>query len=221
MNRCGQTAYDIARFWGHKHIAMLLSGGQDGYPYTFPEMQANSEDLYFNHEFLDRLSEKRTDAKWLTVKQTSPHTVFLLFHNLNPLVTSGAMEEDSRGDSFQLSRLHLPTVEPLLGRAGTTLVFLGVEKQRRCVPDTTPEGEDDGLTAWFSLHTEEEPSELLKHLDSKCFFLQAPMPGLLRLSDIEAGRKRRNSHRMLRAKESHAMYLMMSLYNLVILNTEK
>lgn len=189
VNRCGQTAYDIARFWGHKHIAMLLSGGQDGYPYTFPEMKANGEDLYFNHEFLDRLSEKRTDSNWLTAKQSSPHTVFLLFHNLNPLVTSEASEEDSRGDSFQLSRLHLPTVEPLLGRAGTTLVFLGVEKQRRSVPDTdtTPGQEDDGLTAWFALHTEDEPSELVKYPEPRCFFLQAPMPGLLKLSDIEAG----------------------------------
>ncbi|KAG5280477.1 hypothetical protein AALO_G00060470 [Alosa alosa] len=189
VNRSGKTAYDIARFWGHKHIAMLLSGGQDGRPpYTLPGMHANGEDLYFNHEFLDRLSEKRSDSKWLTAKQTSPDTVFLLFHNLNPLVISEAMEEDGRGDSsFLMTRLRPPAVEPILGRPGTTVVFLGVEKQRRCVPTTTLEGEDDGLTAWFALNTEEDPSELLKFPDPKCFFLHGPMPGLLKLSDIEAG----------------------------------
>ncbi|XP_031426941.1 peroxisomal NADH pyrophosphatase NUDT12 [Clupea harengus] len=190
VNKSEQTAYDIARFWGHKHIATLLCRGQDGDPHrVLPDMHSDGENLYFNHEFLDRLSERRTDSTWLAAKQRAPDTVFLLFYSLNPLVTSEPLKEDGRGDcSYQLSRLRRPSVEPLLGHPNTTLIFLGVEKPRTCAPNTAmDDGEDDGLTAWFALSTEEDPTELVKFPDPQCAFLQAPMPGLLKLSDNEAG----------------------------------
>lgn len=106
--------------------------------------------------------------------------------------------------SNQLSKLRPSLVKPLLEQPGVTVVFLGVEKEKRnCVPNSTTttiamvEGEggeeeeekdDDGLTAWFALNTEQDPTELLKLSDSKSFFLQPPMPGLLMLSDNDASR---------------------------------
>ena len=211
MNKSEQTAYDIARFWGHKHIATLLRRGQDGDPHrVLPDMHSDGENLYFNHEFLDRLSERRTDSTWLAAKQRAPDTVFLLFYSLNPLVTSEPLKEDGRGDcSYQLSRLRRPSVETLLGHPNTTVIFLGVEKPRTCAPNTAMEGEDDGLTAWFALSTEEDPTELVKFPDPQCAFLQAPMPDLLKLSDNEAGRRLRNSHLKTfanyKAQENHSV----------------
>ncbi|KAL2092869.1 hypothetical protein ACEWY4_012667 [Coilia grayii] len=195
VNKSGQTAYDIASFWGHKHIAtLLIGGGQDGYPQsTFPDVvYGPGENIYFNHEFLDRSSNKRTDSKWLAAKQTSPHTVYLLFHNLNPLVTPESLDQDSTGgaSSNQLSRLRPTSVKPFLRQPGITVVFLGVEKRKRDLNTTAilaGEEEDDGLTAWFALNTEQDPTELLKLVDSKSFFLQPPMPSLLMFSDNDAG----------------------------------
>ncbi|XP_063050379.1 peroxisomal NADH pyrophosphatase NUDT12 [Engraulis encrasicolus] len=210
VNKSGQTAYDVARFWGHKHIATLLSGGGvlDRCPQStsLNVVHGPGENIYFNHEFLDRSSNKRTDTKWLATKKMCPHTVYIVFHNLNPLVTPDA-SDDSNGKggdnvSNQLSKLRPSLVMPLLEQPGVTVVFLGVEKEKRnCVPNSTTttmamvEGEggeeeeekdDDGLTAWFALNTEQDPTELLKLSDSKSFFLQPPMPGLLMLSDNDA-----------------------------------
>lgn len=100
MNKSGQTAYDVARFWGHKHIATLLSGGGvlDRCPQStsLNVVHGPGENIYFNHEFLDRSSNKRTDTKWLATKKVCPHTVYIVFHNLNPLVTPDA-SDDSNG----------------------------------------------------------------------------------------------------------------------------
>lgn len=177
-SRSGQTAADVAQFWGHRHIARLLAGGCDrDLRHLLPGRAAEEPDTYFNRELLDRKSDKRSDSEWLAAKRASPETVFLLFHQLNPLVSSRAEDaEDSRADT-RLCRLRAPAVQELLKNRDAVLVFLGVEKQET----------DDGLVAWFALDTEDDPTELLKAKDPGCFFLPGAMPGLLRLSDDDAG----------------------------------
>ncbi|KAK9971190.1 hypothetical protein ABG768_027079 [Culter alburnus] len=179
-NRSGQTAADVAQFWGHRHVVRLLAGGCDrtrDLRHLLPSRAAEEPDTYFNRELLDRKSDRRSDSEWLAAKQASPETVFLLFHQLNPLVSSRAEDaEDGRPD-MRLCKLRAPAVQELLKNSDTVVVFLGVEKQET----------GDGLLAWFALDTEEDPTELLKAEDPSCFFLPGAMPGLLRLSDDDAG----------------------------------
>uniref|UniRef100_A0A673G5J7 NAD-capped RNA hydrolase NUDT12 n=2 Tax=Sinocyclocheilus rhinocerous TaxID=307959 RepID=A0A673G5J7_9TELE len=151
-NRSGQTAGDVALFWGHRHIVRLL-----------PSRDTEDPDIHFN----------RDDGEWLAARRASPETVFLLFHALSPLVRSGAEHEEQ----IQLCKLGSAAVQELLGSSRTLEVFLGVEKQQ----------EDDGMLAWFALSTEDDPTQLLKDKDPSSFFLQEAMPGLLRLSDDDAG----------------------------------
>lgn len=173
-NRSGQTARDVALFWGHRHIARLLSSapGHD-LRQLLPSRDAEEPDLHFNREILDRMSDKRSDGEWLASRRASPETVFLLFHALSPLVRSGAEEDEE----IKLCKLRSAAVQELLTHSQTLEVFLGVEKQQ----------EDDGMLAWFALSTEEDPTQLLKEKDPGSFFLQGAMPGLLRLSDDDAG----------------------------------
>uniref|UniRef100_A0A4W4F3G2 NAD-capped RNA hydrolase NUDT12 n=1 Tax=Electrophorus electricus TaxID=8005 RepID=A0A4W4F3G2_ELEEL len=173
-NKSGQTAHDIAKFWGHKHIADLLVG--DGkIRDILPSTGVTEHENYFSREYLSRMSDKRTDSGWLSAKQSSPETVFLLFHNLDPLVTSGPEHMNNSQAKLKLCRLKRDSVGVLLKKSDIVVVFLGVEKQ------------EYGLIAWFALNVEENPSEILKIEDSHSFFLQGPMPTLLMLNEDEGG----------------------------------
>nr|XP_055024801.1 peroxisomal NADH pyrophosphatase NUDT12 isoform X1 [Misgurnus anguillicaudatus] len=181
-NRSGQTARDVALFWGHRHIARLLADGRDGVVHhVLPERETDEADIYFNREFLNRMSEKRTDSEWLAAKRSSPHSVFILFYNLNPLVSPRADANEGEPD-VKLCKLKVTSVEELLKQSNTVLIFLGAEKQERRL-----ETDGDGPIAWFALNTEDDPSKLLKVKDPNSFFLKGPMPGLLMLSDNDAG----------------------------------
>lgn len=94
MNSSSQTAYDIAKFWGHRHIANLLGRTDDGCHRILPGSDLHQQENYFSREMLDRLSGKRTDKVWLEAKQSEPDTVYLLFSNLSPMVSS-SQEDDN------------------------------------------------------------------------------------------------------------------------------
>ncbi|KAK1800956.1 hypothetical protein P4O66_004718 [Electrophorus voltai] len=182
-NKSGQTAHDIAKFWGHKHIADLLVG--DGkIRDILPSTGVTEHENYFSREYLSRMSDKRTDSGWLSAKQSSPETVFLLFHNLDPLVTSGPEHMNNSQAKLKLCRLKRDSVGVLLKKSDIVVVFLGVEKQE-CSSLSSVSKEEDGLIAWFALNVEENPSEILKIADSHSFFLQGPMPTLLMLNEDE------------------------------------
>ncbi|XP_051524488.1 peroxisomal NADH pyrophosphatase NUDT12 [Myxocyprinus asiaticus] len=186
-NRSGQTARDVALFWGHRHIARLLSTSRDHDTRQVLSSRAVDEpENYFNREFLNRTSDKRTHSEWLAAKRSSPETVFILFHNLNPLVTSRAEDGNDGRSDMTLCKLTVSSVEQLLKKSETVVIFLGVEKQERC-PNPSVWQEGDGLVAWFALNTENDPTESIKAKDPNSFFLNGPMPGLLKLSDDDAG----------------------------------
>lgn len=96
VNSSSQTAYDIAKFWGHRHISDLLSRTDGGCRRVLPGSDLDQRENYFGRETLDRLSSKRTDQVWLEAKQSDPDTVYLLFSNLSPMVSS-SLEEDNAG----------------------------------------------------------------------------------------------------------------------------
>ncbi|KAI4882822.1 hypothetical protein NFI96_025048 [Prochilodus magdalenae] len=186
MNKSGQTAHDIAKFWGHRHIASLLASGGDGSPHGILQRGGELEhENYFNREYLDRMGDKRADSAWLAAKQVASQTVFLLFHNLDPLVTSEPEEKDNSHPKLKLCRLRSDSVDELIRKSDTVVVFLGVEKQERS-PHTVLSEEEDGLVAWFALNTQHDPTESLKPPDSNRFFLKGNMAGLLSLNEDEA-----------------------------------
>ncbi|KAM8866450.1 NAD-capped RNA hydrolase NUDT12 isoform 2-T2 [Synchiropus picturatus] len=180
VNSSAQTAHDIARFWGHRHIAHLLQGTGECRR-LLPSPDVAPQENYFSRETLDRLSGKRTDIAWLEAKRSDPESVYLLFSNLSPLVSS-TTEDD--GSELRLCRFRYQAVQDLLQKPLTLIVFLGVE--RKTALSSSGAGPDP--PAWFALSTDEDQSELLKLCREKnCSFPTTPNRDLLKLSEEEAG----------------------------------
>lgn len=186
MNKSGQTAYDIAKFWGHRHIAhFLASSGDITLNGILPSNKSTENETYFSREYLNRMSDKRTDLEWLSAKQSSPETVFIVFHNLDPFVTTEQEEINDIQPKLKLYRFGRNSVKEVLEKSDTVVIFLGAEKQK-CLP--SPVSKEDGLIAWFALNTPTNPTENLKVRASNSLFLTGPMPALLKLNEDEAGR---------------------------------
>ncbi|XP_035496839.1 peroxisomal NADH pyrophosphatase NUDT12 [Scophthalmus maximus] len=188
VNGSAQTAYDIAKFWGHKHVSNLLSRTDDGCQRVLPGCDLGQQENYFGRETLDRLSAKRTDKAWLEAKQSDADTVYLIFSKLSPMVTSP--QDDSTGGENKLCRFRFEAVQDLLQKPATVLVFLGVERRKKpssSSPSQTKEGVQEP-PAWFAVGTDEDAAELLKRCREKnCSFPKAPNRDLLKLSEEEAG----------------------------------
>ncbi|KAM6965320.1 NAD-capped RNA hydrolase NUDT12 [Aplochiton taeniatus] len=185
-NKSSQTAYDIAKFWGHRHISNLLARTDDKCQRILPSHDTEEQENFFNRETLDRLCEKRSDVNWLEARQSRPETVYLLFSSLNPLVTGASAGDTNHQPEVRLCLLGHKAVQELLHKPGTVLIFLGVEKQQG--PSAPPtEGSLREPPAWFALNTDEDPEELLKQCNTKGSFLTRPTPGLLKLSEDDAG----------------------------------
>ncbi|XP_077377893.1 NAD-capped RNA hydrolase NUDT12 isoform X2 [Festucalex cinctus] len=177
VNSSGQSASDVARFWGHKDVAVVLGEREeDGVGF----------ENYFGDEPLDRLSAKRADAVWLEDRKKHPDTVFLLFSDLSPM-----LHRDQQGVQH-LCRLGYEAVKDLVEKPDCVLVFLGVEKKKRRRSATTGmESVSGELPAWFAISgVEEDGASLLgrcPHGERKCSFATAPHRDLLNLGDEDAG----------------------------------
>ncbi|XP_043370098.1 NAD-capped RNA hydrolase NUDT12 isoform X1 [Dermochelys coriacea] len=189
VNKSSQTALDIAKFWGYKHIANLLANVKGGQKPFFLPNDAIEHENYFSRTLLDRRSDKRTDSKWLNTKQNHPATVYILFSNLNPLVTLGGGEDGSQQPEVKLCRLcHKDVKEYMSQTEEVTLIFLGVELQLATLSGgVLKEDEEDGLVAWFALSINATFAEQFKQKHEDCYFLHPPMPALLQLPEKEAG----------------------------------
>ncbi|XP_033475905.2 NAD-capped RNA hydrolase NUDT12 [Epinephelus lanceolatus] len=188
VNSSSQTAYDIAKFWGHRHISNLLGRTDDTSQRILPGFDLHQQENYFNKETLDRLSAKRTDTVWLEEKQSDPDTVYLLFSNLSPMVSSPQADANT-GVETKLCRFRYEAVKDLLQKPATVLIFLGVEKWRK--PSSPSSQPTDGVQeppAWFAINTDEDAAELLKRCREKnCSFPKTPNRDLLKLNEEEAG----------------------------------
>lgn len=195
VNKSRQTALDIAKFWGYKHIANLLANVKGGQRPAFLSNEAEEYENYFGLTLLDRRSDKRTDTKWLSKKQSHPTTVYILFSNLSPLVTLGGGTESSQQSKVKLCRLRHKDVEQYMNQTeDRTLIFLGVELQfhmnllAACNGRILQEDEEDGLVSWFALSIDSASAEEFKQKHEDCYFLHPPMPALLQLPEREAGK---------------------------------
>ncbi|XP_019966952.2 NAD-capped RNA hydrolase NUDT12 isoform X1 [Paralichthys olivaceus] len=191
VNASSQTAYDIAKFWGHRHISNLLGRTDDGCLRVLPGSDLVPQENYFGRETLDRLSAKRTDKEWMEVRQKDADTVYLLFSSLSPMVSCS---EGDGTEETKLCRFRYEAVRDLLQKPATVLVFLGVE--RRKTPSSSSSSSSSPQTqeiskeppAWFAVGTDEDAAELLKRCREKnCLFPKTPNRDLLKLSEEEAG----------------------------------
>ncbi|XP_042372092.1 NAD-capped RNA hydrolase NUDT12-like, partial [Plectropomus leopardus] len=184
VNSSSQTAYDIAKFWGHRHISNLLARGDDGSRRVLPGSDVHQQENYFSRETLDRLSAKRTDEAWLQSKQSDPRTVYLLFSSLSPMVSSPQADAKAAVET-KLCRFSYEAVEDLLLKPTTVLIFLGVEKRNKASSQTVDVVQEP--PAWFAINTDEDAAELLKRCREKnCCFPKTPNRDLLKLSEEEA-----------------------------------
>nr|XP_046241782.1 peroxisomal NADH pyrophosphatase NUDT12 [Scatophagus argus]XP_046241783.1 peroxisomal NADH pyrophosphatase NUDT12 [Scatophagus argus]XP_046241784.1 peroxisomal NADH pyrophosphatase NUDT12 [Scatophagus argus] len=191
VNSSSQTAYDIAKFWGHKHIANLLDRTSDSCQRVLPGSDLSQQENYFSREPLDRLSGKRTDKVWLEAKQSEPGTVYLLFSDLSPMVSS-SQEDDSAEVETRLCRFRYEAVKDLLQKPATLLIFLGEEKRNKPSPSPTSCSQtEEGVKeppAWFAIGSDEDAAELLKRCREKnCSFPKSPNRDLLKFTEEEAG----------------------------------
>lgn len=192
VNKSRQTALDIAVFWGYKHIANLLAIAKGGKKPWFLTNEVEECENYFSRTLLDRKSEKRNNSDWLLAKESHPATVYILFSDLNPLVTLGGNKESSEQPEVRLCQLSYADIKEYLAQPEKiTLIFLGVElemkKQLLNYAEEVPREEEDGLVAWFALGIDPTAAEEFKQRHENCYFLHPPMPALLQLKEKEAG----------------------------------
>nr|XP_020040285.1 peroxisomal NADH pyrophosphatase NUDT12 isoform X3 [Castor canadensis] len=192
VNKSRQTALDIALFWGYKHIANLLANAKGGKKPWFLTNEVEERENYFSRTLLDRKSEKRNNTDWLLAKQRHPATIYILFSDLNPLVTLGANKESFQQPEVRLCQLNYTDIKNYLAQPEKiTLIFLGVElemkKELHNYAGEVPREEEDGLVAWFALSIDPASAEEFKQWHENCYFLHPPMPALLQLKEKEAG----------------------------------
>ncbi|CAJ1069673.1 peroxisomal NADH pyrophosphatase NUDT12 isoform X2 [Xyrichtys novacula] len=194
VNSSSQTAYDISKFWGHRNISNLLSRTDEGCQRVLPGSDLHQQENYFSREMLDRLSGKRADKVWMEAKRSDPGTVYLLFSNLNPMISSSKEDEDNRVES-RLCRFRFEAVKDLLQKPQTLVIFLGVEKRKTPFSSSSSSSsplQTEEVTqeppAWFAISTDEDAAELLKRCREKhSCFPKLPHRDLLKLSEEEAG----------------------------------
>ncbi|MEQ2172210.1 hypothetical protein GOODEAATRI_018717 [Goodea atripinnis] len=212
VNSSSQTAYDIAKFWGHRHIANLLSRSADGCRRILPAADLSPQENYFGRETLDRLSRKRTDKVWLETKQSDSDTIYLLFSNLSPMVSTSQEDNSEEVQPWELSLLGLFSVKAaaampavvvslthvsmryedvrdLLQKASTVMIFLGMEKMKNPSSSTSSQTVESisEPPVWFAINTDEDAAALLKRCRGKnCLFPRSPNRDLLKLNEEEA-----------------------------------
>ncbi|XP_036000184.1 peroxisomal NADH pyrophosphatase NUDT12 [Fundulus heteroclitus] len=188
LNSSSQTAYDVAKFWGHRHIASLLSRSADGCERILLGPELGPQENYFSRETLDRLSWRRTDQVWLESKRSDPDTVYLLFSNLSPMVSTSQEDNTERQEDFTLCRFRYEDVKDLLQKPSTVMIFLGIEKVKNPPSSSQTVESVSEPPVWFAVNTDEDAAALLKRCREKnCLFPRSPNRDLLKLSEEEAG----------------------------------
>ncbi|XP_068594671.1 NAD-capped RNA hydrolase NUDT12 [Brachionichthys hirsutus] len=197
VNSSSQTAYDIAKFWGHRHVSNLLGRTGAGCQRVLPGADLSQQENYFSREMLHRRSEKRTDSEWLEVQRRDPETVYILFSDLGPMVST-IQKDGGASAETKLCRFRYEAVEDLLQKPATALVFLGVKKREKPSssssspsPSSASRRTEEGVReppAWFAIGADHDAAELLKRCREKnCSFLKSANRDLLNFSEEEAG----------------------------------
>ena len=189
LNSSGQTAKDIAKFWNYPEISKLLdkSPTNDNLPgYAIMNTtECHDDKNFFANGFLDRAAHKRKDIEWLKEMTANETTVFLLFKDLEALVTPEVefSTTEPKGSS-RLYRAKSSQIKKYLD-SGNMLIFLGIETMSK----ETGKQEDTNLDttkAWFALDVTGIVEDEVKALHAQAQWLQ-PFPGSLQLASRDSG----------------------------------
>ncbi|KAF3851527.1 hypothetical protein F7725_013299 [Dissostichus mawsoni] len=186
VNSSSQTAYDIAKFWGHRHISNLLGHTDDRCQRVLPGDDLHQQENYFSRETLDRLSAKRTDKGWRRINRATQTQSTSCSPTAAPWSAAHWRTTMQGYGENQLCRFRYEIVKDLLQKPATVLIFLGVERRKKPSSQTV-----DGVReppAWFAINTDEDTAELLKRCREKnCCFPKTLNRDLLKFSLEEAG----------------------------------
>ena len=134
-NKLGQTAADIADFWGScESRDLLLPPDQKGRSSTTSSISSFAkETVHFGGgNFLDRLANKRKDKVWVDSIRESSAAAYILFHELSPIMSKNT-SHDSRSnflpvkDSSTVSLMQLPyeLIKDVVASPNRPIVLLG------------------------------------------------------------------------------------------------
>ncbi|XP_033827969.1 peroxisomal NADH pyrophosphatase NUDT12 [Periophthalmus magnuspinnatus] len=217
LNSSSQTAFDIAKFWGHTHICRLLlrpDSAQEPAVARAPALDPGLASVSVSGPVSGPVSDQ--DLRTCGSLEQSPHEMFFSAEPLDRLsikrpdqdwirtrqkdprtvyllfhklspMTRGG--EESGPAQIRLCRFSFEEVQDLLERPGSEVVFLGVD--RTPPPSDTPRDTEPSHLeprTWFALESDLDQEELLKRSkDKTCSFPKNPHRDLLRLSEEEAG----------------------------------
>ena len=142
INAVGQTALDIAEFWQHHSVASVLREGSPSGGTTVA-LTTHASRPFFCDSPLNRVSQRRTDDKWLNELQTSPRSIYILFTNLQPFC-------QTHSETTSLARVkYCDEIKSLL-QSDASVVFLGVERDGT-VSDDAQLLEALSVVGWFAI----------------------------------------------------------------------
>ena len=149
INSSGQTALDIANFWGHSEIVSLLSG-DDKAELKSTSMPNQAMVHFFSHSFLDRSAHRRKDSTWLATAMQAKTSLFVLFSNQNPyLIQQPDYTEGKSANSYSLLQVRYSDIsgylntKPLVIFLGEEAVSQGDERRAWFAVDSSGLSEDD------------------------------------------------------------------------------
>ena len=149
LNSSGQSALDIAKFWGNSEIVDLLTKSADMQTHSAEEVDGKKTNVpnvgmthFFNQKFLNRSAHLRKDEVWLDAELRRDTTVIVLFTDCNPYVVP--QPDHSVGKNrlgYRLLEVRYSDISSYLDTRPLT-IFLGVED--------TEAGVGSGR-AWFAV----------------------------------------------------------------------
>lgn len=161
INHNGQTALDIAKFWNHKAVQDILS-------------KKSSENKEFKNFFssnpLDRYGNMRSNAEWIEKVSKQPDTVYVIFHELSPLLVQS-------DDMNCLALISYEELREFLTDEVLT-VFLGVIHDDKF---------HESIQPYFAVDLSAANSDNLCAIQKDSLFVKDSRMSLMSLSENQAG----------------------------------
>ncbi|CAD5112205.1 DgyrCDS1439 [Dimorphilus gyrociliatus] len=161
INHNGQTALDIAKFWNHTVAQEQLS----------KKTKQNKEfKNFFSSNPLDRHAHMRPNSEWIEKFSKHPDTVYLVFHELTPLLT---VTEDNNS----LAQVSYDKISSLISQDMLT-IFLGVLHGDQFSEKIQP---------YFAINLSQLNSDDCCNLAKDAFFVKDSRMSLMSLPEDQAG----------------------------------
>lgn len=186
INNSGQSASEIAKFWGHQSIFEKIESTST-HPNSLPlpiitKTETQDDKIFFGKSFLSREAHRRKDTVWIKNAISDESTVFVIFNNnLEVLVTPSVDHSNKEPKTtFKLLRGRYMDLRKRLEQPPDLLIFLGTEHNNSNSQSKVQE------RAWFAFAANDFEDTEVESLNSQAQWLQ-PLPGVFVLDPTEAG----------------------------------